>query len=59
MDLTKLCMDQSFLVDSAVWYPNHFILINNENKKKLSFFNKIVSLCPSDQKNIQQIFQIK
>ena len=55
MDLTKLCMDQSFSADSAIWYPNHFMPINHENRKKLSFFNKILSLCPSDQKNLQQI----
>jgi glycosyltransferase involved in cell wall biosynthesis len=59
MDLTKLCMDQSFSADSAVWYPNHFMPINHENRKKLSFFNKILSLCPSDQKNLQQIFPNK
>ena len=58
-DLTKLCFDEEFKVQSFVWYPNHFSPINKTNRDKLSYFDNIISLCETDKKLIKDLFPEK
>ena len=53
-DLTHICTDNYFIPKSVIWYPNHLQPIEKINQHKLSFFDIIISLSPSDSRHIKE-----
>jgi hypothetical protein len=58
-DINKLYFDETFNFKSLIWYPNHFSPIDIYNKAILKNFSHIVSLCPTDKKQLENIFPNK
>ena len=53
-DLNRIFVDESFVVPSISWFPNHFVKLDRGSRFALSAFDAVASLAPSDALSIAE-----